>query len=216
MRRQALESDIIIVNHHLFFADLAIKLVAEDAPEAGIIPEYDFVIFDEAHELEDVASSYFGVGVSNLRFNELARDVENTLKNKACLSAPIQNAAAHLRERSQFFFSLLPAGDGRCAFDTRPEFLEENGDEYVGLLTALKRLYAELEGIKSKPEEIFNLQRRNEELQAQLLFIMESQDRNTVFWIERRGDRRPGSRFGQGNIFLQATPIDVSQILQQC
>src|SRR2546423_9165353 len=77
MRRRAMESDIIIVNHHLFFADLAIKLQAEEGPEAGIIPEYDYVIFDEAHELEDVAGSYFGVGVSNVRFNELARDVEN-------------------------------------------------------------------------------------------------------------------------------------------
>ena len=67
-----MESDIIIVNHHLFFADLAIKQQAEYAPDAGILPEAGAVIFDEAHELEDVAGSYFGVSVSNVRFEELA------------------------------------------------------------------------------------------------------------------------------------------------
>src|SRR5262249_18080297 len=55
MRRRAQESDIIIVNHHLFFADLAIKQASEYAPDAGILPEVGAVIFDEAHELEDVA-----------------------------------------------------------------------------------------------------------------------------------------------------------------
>ncbi|HET6175773.1 MAG TPA: DEAD/DEAH box helicase, partial [Candidatus Sulfotelmatobacter sp.] len=67
MRRKAMESDIIIVNHHLFFADLSIKQQAEYAPDAGILPEVGAVIFDEAHELEDVAGSYFGVSVSNGR-----------------------------------------------------------------------------------------------------------------------------------------------------
>ncbi len=67
MRRRALESDIIIVNHHLFFADLAIKLQADGAPDAGVLPEAGAVIFDEAHELEDVAGNYFGISVSNLR-----------------------------------------------------------------------------------------------------------------------------------------------------
>src|SRR5204863_509815 len=72
MRRKALESDIVIVNHHLFFADLAMRQATEGA--GGVLPEFSAVIFDEAHELEDVAGSYFGVSVSNLRFDELARD----------------------------------------------------------------------------------------------------------------------------------------------
>src|SRR4029079_5696545 len=92
MRRRAAESDIIIVNHHLFFADLAIKLQADGAPDAGILPDAGAVIFDEAHELEDVAGAYFGVSVSNLRFSELARDIENTLRQKHLLSASISTA----------------------------------------------------------------------------------------------------------------------------
>jgi ATP-dependent DNA helicase DinG len=233
MHRRAAESDLIIVNHHLFFADLAIKLMSEDAPDAGILPECGTVIFDEAHELEDVAGSYFGITVSNLRCDELARDIENTLKTKGAFSAGMQQATRGLRERSQFFFALLPPGEGRFAFETRREFLEENGDEYLGLMNAIARLHAELEAVKEKPEEIFNFTRRAEELRMQLGFVMESDDKNTVFWIERRhrqvvsrqssvvrieNDSRAGppAPHAARNVFLQATPIDVSQILREC
>ncbi len=226
MRRKAMESDIIIVNHHLFFADLAIKLQADGAPDAGILPEVGAVIFDEAHELEDVAGNYFGISVSNLRMEELARDVENSLQHNKMMSASLSGALGSLRERAQFFFSLLPPGDGRFAFENRREFLEENGDEFGALNQALARLAGELEGLPQKPEEIFNFVRRAQEIQVQLQFAMESEDRNTVFWIERRGGRfgsrggsnRGGEISGRGrqNVFLQATPIDVGPILREC
>jgi ATP-dependent DNA helicase DinG len=239
MRRRGMESDIIIVNHHLFFADLAIKLQADGAPDAGILPEAAAVIFDEAHELEDVAGNYFGISVSNLRVDDLARDVEASLQHNRMLSASLSGALGSLRERSQFFFSLLPAGEGRFAFETRREFLEENGDEFLALNQALTRLAGELECLPQKPEEVFNFVRRAQELQVQLKFAMESDDRNTVFWIERRGgwgNAREGHGFsraekahsgkgastleasarGRQNVFLQATPIDVGPILREC
>ena len=230
MRRKAMESDIVIVNHHLFFADLAIKLQADGAADAGILPEAAAVVFDEAHELEDVAGNYFGISVSNLRVEELARDVEHSLQHNRMLSASLSGALGSLRERSQFFFSLLPPGDGRFAFDTRREFLEENGDEFIAFNQALTRLAGELEGLAQKPEEIFNFVRRAQEIQVQLAYAMEAEDRNTVFWIERRGGRgranspqrprgsenaREGSQ-GRQNVFLQATPIDVGPILSEC
>ena len=227
MRRKAMDSDIIIVNHHLFFADLAIKLQADGAPDAGVLPEAAAVVFDEAHELENVAGSYFGISVSNLRMEELARDVESSMQHYRMLSASLSGALGSLRERSQFFFALLPPGDGRFAFDTRREFLEENGDEFVALNQALTRLAGELEGLPQKPEEVFNFVRRAQEIQVQLGFALESEDRNTVFWIERRGGGRFGSRDGgnkvaetssrgRQNVFLQATPIDVGPILREC
>jgi ATP-dependent DNA helicase DinG len=244
MRRRGMESDIIIVNHHLFFADLAIKLQAEGAPDAGILPDAAAVIFDEAHELEDVAGNYFGISVSNLRVEDLARDVEASLQHNHMMSASLSGALGSLREKSQFFFSLLPPGEGRFAFESRREFLEENGDEFLAFNQALTRLAGELEGLSQKPEETLNLVRRAQELQVQLSFAMESDDRNTVFWIERRGGRgRPNSpqrhpsaslRAGSGtgnntdasqgsradggrqNVFLQATPIDVGPILREC
>jgi len=212
MHRKAVESEIIIVNHHLFFADLAIRQATEDVGGTGILPEFSAVVFDEAHELEDVAGSYFGITVSNLRFDDLARDIEYTLRQKQMVTASVLTATAYLRERSQFFFSLIPPGDGRFAFDSRAEFLEENGDEYISIQNALTRVGSELEALTQKPDEVFNLVRRTNELRAQLQFILESRDRNTVFWIERRGGR---GRSTQQNVFLQATPIDVSQILRQ-
>jgi ATP-dependent DNA helicase DinG len=211
MHRRAMESDIIIVNHHLFFADLAIKQQAEDAPDAGILPDVGAVIFDEAHELEDVASSYFGITVSNARVEELCRDVEISLQRNHLLSASLSRALQSLRERAMFFFALLPQGEGRFAFENRREFLEENGEEFISLQQALGRVGSELENLPSKPEEIFNFLRRAGELQVQLGFLMESEDRNTVFWIERtRGGR------DKSHVFLQATPIDVAPILKTC
>jgi ATP-dependent DNA helicase DinG len=231
MRRRGMESDIIIVNHHLFFADLAIKLQADGAPDAGILPEAAAVIFDEAHEIEDVAANYFGISISNLRVEDLARDVEASLQHHRLPSAGLSGALGSLRERSQFFFSLLPAGEGRFAFETRREFLEKNGEEFIALNQALTRLAGELEGLSQKPEEVFNFVRRAQEIQVQLGFALESDDRNTVFWIERRGGRgranSPRGRqttentkesFGalRQNVFLQATPIDVGPIMREC
>jgi ATP-dependent DNA helicase DinG len=211
MRRKAMESDIIIVNHHLFFADLGIKQQSEYAPDAGILPDVGAVIFDEAHELEDVAGGYFGVAVSHGRFEELCRDVEASLQRNHKLTSALSGILKSLRDRAMFFFALLPQGKDRFAFENRREFLEENGEEFLALQQALRGLGSALEGIPSKPEEVFNFARRAQELGVQLSFLMESEDKNTVFWIERR-------RFGRDkqNVFLQATPIDVAPILKTC
>jgi ATP-dependent DNA helicase DinG len=222
MRRRALESDIVIVNHHLFFADLAIKQAKENG-DGGVLPDFGAVIFDEAHELEEVAGGYFGVAVGNLRYDDLARDVENTLKQKNLLSASILAATARVRERANLFFSLLPPGDGRFAFRDRDGFLEEHGDVYESLRDSMAALQADLNLISAKPDEVFSFVRRCDELNVQLSFVLESRDRNTVFWIERRGlasragrDRRPPTRTESASrfVFVQATPIDISQLLR--
>jgi len=210
MRRRAAESDIIIVNHHLFCADLAIKSASDRAPDAGVLPDAAIVVFDEAHELEDVAADYFGVTVSNLKVDDLLRDVENTLRRADIPVTDVLSASATVRQHSQLFFALIPPGEGRFAFENRAEFLEENGEEYLGLQNSLLHLYTELQAIPKKPDEVHAMLRRVDELKMQLGFILEAQERNTVFWIERRGDRRGA----QHNVFLQATPITVSDILR--
>jgi ATP-dependent DNA helicase DinG len=227
MRRRAAESDIVIVNHHLFFADLAIKLEAEEAPDAGVLPESGVVIFDEAHELEEVAGNYFGISVSNTRTEELARDIEALLQKERLCTAGISGAIKALRERSQLFFSLLPAHEGRSSFEGRREFLEENGEEYNAIHQALRRIAAELEQLPQKPDQVFQFARRAHQLDFQLGFVMENEDPNTVFWIERRGFRgAPGAAArrkspeekqvgGRSNVFLQATPIEVGSILRE-
>jgi ATP-dependent DNA helicase DinG len=228
MRRRAAESDIIIVNHHLFFADLSVKLGSDGAPDAGVLPDYGAVIFDEAHDLEEVAGNYFGIGVSNLRIDDLARDAEQFLLREKLSTAQTSSAIQSLRDRSQIFFSLLPLSEGRTAFDSRREFLEQNGAEFLALNQALNRIAAELEQLPQKPEDVFALARRSRELETQLRFVMENEDPNTVFWIERRGSRTSAlnrgaapvsenkKAIGRSNVFLQATPIDVGQILREC
>ncbi len=208
MRRKAAESDIIIVNHHLFFADLAIKQQARTAPDAGVLPDSTVVIFDEAHELEDVASSYFGISLSNVRFEELARDIEITLRTKDALKVEMVQAAQMLRERARMFFGALPRGaanEGRMPFIERDEFLELHGDLYLGVTNALHRLEKELEQLRGV-DEAGPLKKRAADVREQLRFVLEAGDRNTVFWIERRGGKNM-------TVHLQATPIDVSELL---
>ena len=213
MRRRALESDIVIVNHHLFFADLSIRRQAQNAPDAGVLPEAAAVVFDEAHELEEIASSYFGVSISNVRFEELARDVEILLRAKQALSASLTAAAELVRERSRMFFSALPepkGSDGRMPFTDREEFLEQSGDVYLGLVNALERLTGELERLRGV-EEASGLKKRTAELTNQLTFLLESTDRGFVFWIERRNSS--GMRQSGSNTWLQATPIEIASLL---
>ena len=226
MRRRAAESDVIIVNHHLFFADLAVKLQARSAPDAGILPEAGIVIFDEAHELEDVASSYFGISLSNVRFEELARDLETMLRARQALNSSIITAAQTVRERARLFFAALPAprrseaarngergqpGEGRMPFLDREDFLEIRGDLYLGLTDALHRLELELERLRGV-EESAPLRKRTADIREHLRFLLEADDRNTVFWLERRGGRGQGSA---SVTYLQATPIDVSELLNE-
>jgi ATP-dependent DNA helicase DinG len=225
MRRKALESELIIVNHHLFFADLNIKQQAADAPDAGILPAAGAVIFDEAHELEDIASNYFGIGLTNARFDELTRDTETMLRAKHASSSAIESACGILKDRSRMFFAALPLpGEfgaqplGRMPFDhtQRETFLESDGDTYLGAMAALKRLEDELERVKNV-EETKGLVKRTGDIRQHLKFLMESDDANTVFWIERRatGGVRNLARGSQPHYLtqLQATPIDVSALL---
>ena len=244
MRRKALESEIVIVNHHLFFADMAIKLQAGAAPDAGVLPAAGAVIFDEAHELEDVASNFFGINLSTQRFDELARDVDTMLRARHASTAAIEAATATLRERARLFFAALPfdasrtaadsiatldapqnaspyASLGRMPFNERAEFLEESGDTYTGALNALSLLEGELDRLKNV-DEAPGLRKRASDIATHLKFLLESQDPNTVFWIERRaagGVRSLAQKGARGighmshHTHLQATPIDVSQLL---
>jgi ATP-dependent DNA helicase DinG len=220
MRRKALESDIIIVNHHLFFADLSVKREAEGAPDAGILPEAAAVVFDEAHELEDVASSYFGLSVSNIRFEELARDTDVLLRGKQGADH-IPAQTQQLRDRARMFFASLPMnGDGRQPFTNREEFLESDGDLYLAVRTTLQHLESEMEGMKAV-EEATGLKKRVARLRSEFEYLLESNASNMVYWMERRISlastslHRSAGRSASRTTFLQATPIDVSELLSE-
>jgi ATP-dependent DNA helicase DinG len=220
MRRRALESDIIIVNHHLFFADLSVKREAAGAPDAGILPDAAAVVFDEAHELEEVASSYFGLSVSNVRFEELARDTDVLLRGKQGAQS-MPGMTQQLRDRARMFFAGLPiAADGRQPFLAREEFLESSGDLYLSVRATLRQMEAEMDRL-SGVDEAPGLKKRVARLRGELEFLLESNANNMVYWLERRasGGAGAGQRaLGRGasrTTFLQATPIDVSEMLRE-
>jgi ATP-dependent DNA helicase DinG len=203
MHQRAKEADLIIVNHHLFFADLALK--QDDF--GSILPEYSAVVFDEAHEMEDTASDYFGRQISNYRFEELARDADQTLRLLKLGSAALLRRTQRIREKSRTFFDSFPARDGRFPFsrNEREAFLDEHREAYDALTTALKGLETEFAALTSKPEELTRLARRSFEIRQEMTFLFESNERNFVYWFERRNK----------GVFLAATPIDVSQILRE-
>jgi ATP-dependent DNA helicase DinG len=201
MHQRAQESDIVIVNHHLFFADMAVK-----GDERGaIIPDYAAVIFDEAHEVEDIAGQYFGVSVSSYQFEELARDVSALAHRKQLGSQELDRTLITVGDCAGRFFGLFAGNEGRTGFRSHDAFLEKNEEAYRDALRVLELVALQLELLKAPPEESLLLVARARDLARRLEFWMESRDRSYVYWIERRGR----------GTFLQATPIDVSQILDE-
>jgi ATP-dependent DNA helicase DinG len=203
MHQRAQEADLIIVNHHLFFADLAIR--QDDF--GSILPEYSAVVFDEAHEIEDVASDYFGRRVSSYQFEEIARDTENMLRVLRIEAGPLRKHLTRVRERARSFFDIFPEREGRFPFgaNERKAFLDENHEAFSDLAAAVKRIETELSALTPKPEEVIALARRAAELRREFGFLLESEEKSYVYWYERRSK----------GIILTATPIDVSQILRE-
>src|ERR1041385_3710159 len=130
MHQRALESDIIIVNHHLFFADLSLR---DENYEGGILPEYHAVVFDEAHEIEDVAGQYFGVAISNYRFLELRRDIAAMARLKKFGTEEMERILQRFEELTTQFFQLFGDQDRRVAFTGRDAFRQEHEDLYDSL-----------------------------------------------------------------------------------
>jgi len=189
MRQAAAQAQVLVVNHHLFFADLAIR-------DAGgeVIPRYKRVIFDEAHQLEEVITSYFGLAVSNYRLEELARDIQRGLMIGRKPSADSLGIVDDLREKGAQFFTL---------FQREERYRLREFDPLVfSLLTDIKRCLSSLRGImvkRSEQEEIAALIRRTQELGENLEFILSQGDAQYVYWCENRGR----------GVFLRASPVDV-------
>ncbi len=116
MRREAEDAQIIVVNHHLFLADLALR-TSRSGDYASAIPNYDAVIFDEAHQLEDIATDFFGVRASTARIEKLVRDAERTLVACGGLvlmkSATVRAMLDGVVQSSRDFFLVLGGGARR-------------------------------------------------------------------------------------------------------
>jgi ATP-dependent DNA helicase DinG len=201
MHQRAAEADIVIVNHHLFFADLALRR----SEMAQILPDYDAVIFDEAHEIEDTAGDYFGFGMSTWKVQELRRDAAVISRARKFGSEELDRILERIDEIALHFFSLLPGAEGRQNFEGREGFVREYRDIYDSMLASFDLLASHLQIITDPPNEIAALIRRTKEAKGALEFLLEARDPRYVYWIERRGR----------GTYLQATPIAVADILHQ-
>ncbi|MBV9927981.1 MAG: ATP-dependent DNA helicase [Acidobacteria bacterium] len=213
MRQRATDADIIIVNHHLFFADLALR-----GGEFGqVIPDYSAVIFDEAHQVEDVAAEYFGAQVSNFQLEDMLRDLQMLPITDASLNRELTRVANRVgRFAEQFWMGFArearadegryPIVPGTFARKGHGGEIEATplGDAYLALDGALQRMETTLDALREKPPEVENLIRRIRESRFNLEFIVAGDDRRYVYWVERRGR----------GTFLRASPIDVSTLLQ--
>ncbi|HEV2800442.1 MAG TPA: ATP-dependent DNA helicase [Pyrinomonadaceae bacterium] len=212
MRQRAQDADIVIVNHHLFFADLALR-----GGEYGqVLPDYGAVIFDEAHAIEDVAAEYFGYQVSSYQVEDLLRDLQLLPITDADANKELTRASGRVSRFAERFWQGFQEGrgeEGRAPV-LPGTFARRNargeieatalGDSYLALDGALNRMETTLDALRDQPPEVENLVRRIREVRFGLEFIVAGDDKRYVYWMERRGR----------GLFLRASPIDVSALLQ--
>src|SRR3989440_11074669 len=108
MRQRAIDADIVVVNHHLFFADLALRNGAYGA----VLPDYAAVILDEAHQIEDVASEYFGVQISNYQIDDLLYDTGGLKIEDREATRELTRVSARIQRFADIFWIALREGRG--------------------------------------------------------------------------------------------------------
>jgi ATP-dependent DNA helicase DinG len=212
MRQRAAESDVVIVNHHLLCADAAVR----QSNFGEVIPSCSFAVVDEAHQLEDVATQYFGLSVSSYRIDDLARDIGRALGARLVPDSDraeqIAADEARIREASRAFFAAvdmlrheLPGGaasDSRIR--VRGKNMERLSEEGATLIASLEAFEADIALTKDVPEDVLALSRRASELRDEIRFLLRADDPSYVYFLETRGR----------GVFLRASPIDVSSIVR--
>ncbi|MBM9605515.1 ATP-dependent DNA helicase [Desulfopila inferna] len=206
LRRKAGSARLMIVNHHLFFSDLALR----KAGFGEILPRYQGVIFDEAHHLENVASTFFGKSFSQYQVLDLVQDVERQAEADLppSLADKMISSIRGLKKRVDDFSRMFPLERGRFPLGEFIEGQQEWHDDVGHLASGLERIISELELFTSYGEGWKTLLKRTEELHGNLLVIalpdVVEQTRQ-VHWYERR----------ERAISLSSTPIHVAENLRE-
>jgi ATP-dependent DNA helicase DinG len=207
-RAEAAAAQIVVVNHHLFFADLALR-----SRGASVIPPYDAVIFDEAHQLADVMTEHFGLVVSAGRVDRLVRDADRTMAALRVESELSERLLRVVLLRTSDLVEALGRLRGRASSDARRALSSEDRE---ALSDRLYDLEASLEAIGSHVrgtiddevrghEALAALARRFDDLRNDLLVVIEG-GHGLVVWIEH-----PRGRGVRGGSILGASPVDVAR-----
>jgi ATP-dependent DNA helicase DinG len=217
MRQRAAASDIVIVNHHLLCADAAVR----QSSYGEVIPECKHAILDEAHQIEDVATQYFGLSVSTYRVDDLVRDSERMLNSGviADRDGDKQRAVSRVGDHARAFFGDVAMqrrmrgrpGDERLRIG--PDWFGEIISEGIALGTALSGLEAVMaiagaggpSAGQAQNEDAMTIARRAGELRDDLQFLLAASNASYVYFVEMRGR----------GVFLRAAPIDVSAIVKE-
>lgn len=200
MRARAEAARVLVVNHHLFFADLALR----DNEGARLLPDYHAVVFDEAHQLEDVATQFFGYRLSTSRLETLVQDAARTLR---VAGSAADDFVRTVLVRGAAFFEMLPsAADGNRRLFTRDELPSSAVEEAYAIDAALDGLEAIARSYEAASEACAQLARRIRRTRDELAsFADESRDEALVRWVETSGRATT----------LGASPIDVSATLRE-
>lgn len=216
MRQRAAESDIVIVNHHLLCADASVR----QSSYGEVIPECHYAVLDEAHQLEDVATQYFGIAISNYRVDDLVRDGERALNLGTVEDADSNIRRSLLRvddHAREFFGRLAMARQSRGSFGEERvrisgEWFGDIVDDGLGLISGLDALQHDMarmagtgSGGSIANEDAASLSQRAGEMRENLSFLLEASNPSFVYFLETRNR----------GVFLRAAPIDVSSIIRE-
>ena len=215
LRREAAASRLLVVNHHLLFSDIAVRR----SGFGEVLPRYESIIFDEAHHLENVATTFFGFSFSRYQVIDLISDIERSLQNSSKSSRlshskkqqQVLSAARSLGGLNEQFTARFPQEKGRFPLagllEERPELARARDT----VLAALLVLADELDTVKGQDEpweqymqRCLDLSRRLEEITAEPFDDAGEQEQRYIHWFERTDK----------NLTLSATPIDVAEDLQ--
>ncbi|HEY3301345.1 MAG TPA: ATP-dependent DNA helicase [Methylophilaceae bacterium] len=195
-RKRALAADVVVVNHHLFFADVMLR----DEGVSELLPSANTVIFDEAHQLPEVAGLFFGEDVSTSQLMELARDSEAEYVTTAKDCPALQEAAKKL-EKAVRDFRLIFAYEGSRMPVQKALALKGFDDNYAEMQAKLKELSAVLETQAARDPALENCWQRAMALEVQLQRWQKADNENLVRWVEV---------FTQ-SVQLHATPLSVAE-----
>jgi ATP-dependent DNA helicase DinG len=194
-RREALAADVVVINHHLFFADIALR----EEGFGQLLPGVEAVIFDEAHQLADVASNFFGQSVSGHQLLGLCRDtMAEDMKEHSGI--PALMPAAQMLEQASADFRLAFGHEPRRDAWRKLDGVKKVHDALADLHAALLNLSSILDVAAAKGPGLANCARRASELLGRLLTISETAPADHVVWFETTAR----------GFTLYLTPLDIA------
>ncbi|GAB1668556.1 ATP-dependent DNA helicase [Mannheimia haemolytica] len=182
-RRKAMEADVVVVNHHLFCADMAVK----ETGFGELIPEAELVIFDEAHQLPDIASQYFGQSLSSRQLFDICKDTNIVYRTELKDLSQLGKAADHLTKVVQDF-RLLMGGEGQIRGNLRELFRDKKVvDGLVKVAENIDFLSEVAKKSLGRSETLDKIFERLAEVKVQLKKLMDTSVTGYCYWYEANG-----------------------------